>query len=52
MVLSLELSPKDVVFYESANWTDAFGNFSHGLTATSVIFDPSTNRLRIALTYS
>ena len=33
VVLTLELSPTGVVFYDSADWTKAFINFSHDLSA-------------------
>jgi hypothetical protein len=52
VVLTLELSPKDVVYYSTANWMQAIGSFSHDLSVSEVTFDSEINRLRITLAYN
>ena len=51
VVLTLELFPPDVVYYESANWSSVITGFSHQMNLDSVSFDSSSNRLRLSLTY-
>jgi hypothetical protein len=52
VVLTLELSPANVVFYSSADWAKAFAIFSHDLIVNEAMFDTESNRLRISMTYN
>jgi hypothetical protein len=52
VTVSMDLSPKNIVHYDTADWLSAFQGIPYGLNAVEAVFDKETGKLRITFSYS